>query len=164
MNPRKHISVLVCLVVLCVAAFVFAEDQETKINKKDLPAAVLHAFERDYPLAKIIGATREIEDSVEYYEIASKEDGTKRDVFYQANGGLVSVEELIRPRDLSTLVHDAVMHQYPKGKIKSAEKITRAGISSFEVVVRDGNRYYELALTADGRITETEEKTGKDED
>jgi hypothetical protein len=137
-------------------------DSETKINKKDLPAAVLHAFQREYPLAKITGAAREIEADVEYYEIESKEHGTKRDMLYRADGGLVSVEEVIRPHYLPAFVREAVMQQYPKGKIKSAEKITRAGLSSFEVVVRDGNRYYEVALTAYGRITETEEKTGKD--
>jgi hypothetical protein len=150
--------------ILLVSAFALAEDQETKINKKDLPAAVLNAFEREYPLAKITGAAREIEGDVEYYEIESKEHGTKRDVLYQADGGLVSVEETFRPRDLPIFVDDAIMHEYPKGKIKSAEKITRARVSSFEVVVQDGKRYFEVALTADGRITETEEKTGKDED
>jgi len=164
MNPRNHLSVLVWLVVLLVAAFAFAEDQETKIHKKDLPSAVLKSFEREFPMAKITGASHEIEDSVEYYEIESKEGGVKRDVLYKPNGDLVVVEEVIRPGHLPTVVKDGVMKAYPKGNIKSAEKITRAGSSSYEVVLKDGKRSYELAVAADGRITETEEKTGKGND
>jgi hypothetical protein len=163
MSPVHRLLASLCVVLLLLTGLALAKDQETKIHKKDLPAVVQKAFERDFPLAKITGAARENENNVEYYEITTTEHGTKRDVLYQADGGLVSVEEVIHLRDLPTVVRDGVMKAYPKGKIKSAEKITRASISSFEVVVKDGKRSYELAVAADGRITETEEKTGKED-
>ena len=47
---------------------------------------------------------------------------------------------------------------------QSAEKITRSGVSTFEVVMKEGKRRLELSLAPDGTITKTEEKTGKDND
>jgi hypothetical protein len=155
-------SLFAMLVV--IAGLALAEDQEMKINKRDLPAPVLTAFQRECPQAKIIGAARETENDSVYYEIESKQGGVRRDLRYQPDGTLNVVEERMRPRDLPSLIHDSVIKEYPKGKITSAEKITRRDVSSYEVVVKDHKKLLEIAVAADGTITKIEEKTDKDND
>lgn len=152
------------VLILLLSALALAEDQEVKINRKGLPAAVLSAFQQAYPDAKITAAALETENNQEYYEISCKERGVKRDVLYTADGRLVSVEERIKPGDLPSFVREAVAKRYAQGTITEAEQITQDNKTSYEVLLRQGDKYFELSLAADGSITGTEEKTGKDED
>ncbi len=162
-NISRLIIALVFL-ILVSAKFALAEDKETRIARKDLPAPVLAAFQRDYPQAKLVEATRETENDSVFYEIESKQAGVKRDLLYRPNGALVSVEEKMKPGDLPAFVRDSLKKEHPKGKIKSAEKITRGGVTSFEVVMKDGKRLLEIGLAPDGTVTKSEDVTGKDDD
>jgi uncharacterized membrane protein YkoI len=139
-----------------------SKDSEREIKKNDLPPAVLTAFTKSYPNAKIKEVGMEMEDSTTYYEIESKDGKTKRSLLFTADGTLKEIEEAMKTDDLPEAVKNAIQREYPKGKIKRAEKIIEEGVTSYELVVKSGKEKYEVALSAEGAITKTE-KTGKED-
>lgn len=152
------------LVLAFVFSFSSALAEEKKISRKDTPPAVLSAFKASYPNAKIMGASSEIEDSVTYYEITSKEGKVKRDVTYTVDGTLVVVETTISSKELPLPVSNAIIAVYPNGKIRKAETLVKGGVTSYEVLLKSEKKYYEVVLSSYGTITETEEKGEKLDD
>jgi hypothetical protein len=166
MNGSQWFSkvAVIAVVALVVLTSVYAaEDNERKLTKNDLPAAVLAAFEQSYPKASIESVSTETEDSTMYYEINSKDGKVKRDLLYAVDGTVKEVEESVKSRDLPGTVMQAVEKAFPKGKIKKAEKLIKGGVTSFELVVKSGKEEFELALSTDGTITKNEKQV-KSED
>jgi Putative beta-lactamase-inhibitor-like, PepSY-like len=139
-------------------------DSEKEIKKKDLPPAVLAAFEKSYPNAKIEEVGMETEDSTTYYEIESKDGKIRRSLLFAVDGTLKAIEEVMKTDNLPDAVKQAVKKEYPKGKIKRAEKIIEEGVTSYELVVKSGKEKYEVVLSAEGAITKTEKKGKEDKD
>lgn len=60
-----------------------------KMTKKDLPPAVLTAFEKAYPVAGISRISVVTQDSVKCYQIVSREGKTRRTLLYTEDGQVV---------------------------------------------------------------------------
>ena len=72
MKLKNNLLLIISLVfILLSTSSLFA--QEKKINKKELPQAVLNSFQKDYPNATIKAASIENENGKIYYEIESLE-------------------------------------------------------------------------------------------
>ncbi len=67
--------------------------QEKKIDKNDLPKAVLNAFQKRYPNAAIKGTSIEKENGKTYYEIESIDGTRRRDLLYTKSGKVAEIEE-----------------------------------------------------------------------
>jgi hypothetical protein len=134
--------------------------QDKKITQKDLPPAVLAAFEKAYPKAEIKGVSEEKgEDGKMEYEIESIEGKTGRDLAYLADGKAVEIEETCV---LPDAVRKAIDRKYPKGKIEKAEKITRGSKIEYEAVVEAEGKKSEVVLDPAGKILKAE-KMGEEE-
>ena len=109
-----------------------AEEQETKIAKKDVPAAVIAAFEKAYPKATMKGFSREMEKGKTVYEVESVEGKMTRDATYSADGKLQVVEESVEMKDVPAAVQQALEKKYPKAKVNRAEKVMEGSSVGYE--------------------------------
>jgi hypothetical protein len=141
---------LVVILAICVVSNVNAQDK--KITKKDVPAAVLKAFESAYPKAKVNNYATEVENGVTFYELETSEGKVKRDLLYKADGTLQELEEILTPAMVPDGIAKAVKAEFPKGKIVSGEKTTQGAIVMFDIVVVNGKEKVRVNLNADGKI------------
>src|SRR3990172_9405290 len=111
-----------------------AEDSQV-LDNKDVPSAILVAFDKAYPDAEIASVEMEDIDGTAYYEVEIKADKVDRDIVFLQDGTLFSVEEEITVKELPTAVVDALKKAHPKGEVDEAEKITRGSEIEYEVVV-----------------------------
>jgi hypothetical protein len=172
MAHRKFVEAAVLAVLIGLGMFTVAlatEGKDTatekKISKKDVPAAVLSAFQNSYPNAKINGVSLEKQDSITFYEIESKDGKVKRNLLYSAEGTVKEVEEIIKSAELPDAVKQTISKEYLKGKLKKeAEKITKDGVISYEVVVKNDEDKYEIVLSADGTIVKKDKIAVEEKD
>ena len=152
--------------VLCLLAFLLAAPllatsvhaQEHPIKRKDVPKAVLDAFQKSYPKAQIKGYAKEVEQETVLYEVESVEGKVHRDITYLADGTLHTIEETLPFSELPEPVQASVHKEYPKGKVSLCEKLIKGSTIQFELVVTTGKQKYELVLNPDGTVEKTEKK------
>ncbi len=156
-------------VILALGIFGFAlaaeskkeKGAEKKISRKDVPTAVMSAFQKAYPKAQIVGTNQETEDSTTYFEIESRDGKVKRDLLYKADGTVKEIEESITEADLPAAIKDAIAKEYPKGMIQKGEKTTRDNVVEYELIVNNGKDKMEVVLDETGKIVKTEKHEGK---
>ncbi len=150
-------SVSVFLLVCAVNMVAFAQ-AEKKIAKKDVPASIIAAFAQAYPKAIVKTYIKEQKDGKTVYELESKDGSLSRDVIYAADGTVLEVEEAMDVKALPEAVAKAVLAQYPKAALKTAEKITKGAIIEYEVGFKSGKSTMEMVLDANGTVVKPAKK------
>jgi uncharacterized membrane protein YkoI len=135
--------------------------QEKKITKKDVPAAVLSAFEKSYPHAMVKSFSKESENGKTYYEVESIEGKTPRDILYLSDGTATEVEEGVSTADLPASVKASVMKKHPEGKIIRAERTTRDSVVTYEMRVKSGKTTFEVVVDPSGKIVKEKNSAGR---
>ncbi len=156
---RCHIllSILACLLIASCLAL--AEDK--KISKKEVPVAVLTAFKKACPHAKILGLSKEVEEGKIFYEIESMDGTKRRDLLYTADGTVAEIEETVAASELPEAVKVAVQNEYPEGKIAKAEKLTRGSMEGYEIHIVSGKKKHELLIDPRGKILKWDKEKGE---
>jgi Putative beta-lactamase-inhibitor-like, PepSY-like len=131
---------------------VYASAQESKIQEKDVPKAVIAAFKSAYPNATVRGYAKEKENGKLLYEIESKDGATMRDLLYNPDGTLAETEETVAASDLPAAAQQALQAKYPKAVISKAEKTTQGDKVEYEVSARRGKQRISLTFDADGKL------------
>jgi hypothetical protein len=160
-----HRRFAVSLILVLGATILFAAGTvagEKKITKKDLPIAVLAAFEKAYPRAVIRGLSKEEENGKTSYEIESIDGKTHRDLLYSPDGTTAEIEETLASNDLPDAVKATLAKEFPGGKILKAEKLTRASVTEYEVVISSGKVKRELVLDPAGALVNQKVKNEKE--
>lgn len=158
-NVVRFTSVVFCAVLLYPAA---GSAGEKKITRKEVPAAILSAFEKAYPKAAIRGFSREEEEGKTLYEVESLEGKTTRDILYAADGKIAEIEEGIAVNDLPAAVRETVSKEYPKGKVVKAEKVTHESVVEYEVHVTVGKTRHSLVVDPAGKVVEKDDVKKED--
>jgi hypothetical protein len=140
-----------------------ATAQEKKITKKNVPAAVLSAFEKAYPKAKVKGYSTEKENGKITFEVESMQGKLILDVAYLPDGTATEIEEGVAAKDLPAPVLDAVKAKYAKGKIAKAEKKTVGNVVTYELSVTAGKTHAGLEIDPSGKIIKESKGTAKEE-
>jgi len=156
-------AVLAILVTLAGSLSVRAAEKNEKAEVK-APAAVVTAFQAAYPRAKILDVSIETVNGKDYYEIESQDGATRRDLLYTADGAVYQTEELMGVADLPLKVTESVLSKYPAAKMQKAEKITRAGVTEYEVLAEVGEDNLEILVSADGQIKSQANAGDQDEE
>lgn len=143
-------SILTALALGLVALLWAQEQHEQQISRKGVPAAVLAAFEKLYPNAKVKGYSKETDNGQLVYEVESQEGAVTRDVTYTADGTLVSIEETLETGALPPGVQAALDKNFPGGKIRKAEKITKSGVVTYEFKIKHNGRTTEVVFDPEG--------------
>ena len=145
-------NTIILALFLASAVGASAQDKERKLTTKELPVAVLSAFQKAYPTATIKGVAEEKKDGKTYFEIESRDGKTSRDLLYEADGTVSEMEEGIALSELPEAAKSAVMAKYPKGKLIKAEKVTKGFQVSYDVEVKTGKRKLEVDVDASGKF------------
>ena len=153
-GPQILIMVLI-FVTIFAASNLLA--QEKRIKEKDLPAAVTKAFHTEYPAAKIMGASTEVEKGVTYFEIESLDGKVRRDLLYTFEGKRNEIEETLAHDKIPDFVKTSIIKKYPKYEIKRAERVTSNNNKiTYEVLVEIGHKRAEVMINKDGKIIKAE--------
>jgi hypothetical protein len=147
---------MLLVAVICISAICFPQEQSLK--KKNVPKAILDAFQASYPKATLKGYSKEKDKETVVYEVESVEGKIHRDVSYTVDGAVISVEESLPYDKVPQPVRDALLKEYPKAKVSMCEKVTKGETIQYELLVRSGKQKYELVFNTDGTIVEKEKK------
>jgi len=149
----KNYLIVLFLAVLPALGF----SQEIKISSKALPVPVVKAYRSSYPGGKITGATKETVKGDVHYEIMSKDSTGKRATLtYSADGTLIETEEPITIDQLPSSVTTAITKQYPKGKVMGIEMAMKGPKMTYEVLIKDNKKKFEVIYGPDGSIINAE--------
>ena len=154
MRIRNMIPLAFILLLPGLAASPRASAQEKKISKKEVPAAVLEAFQKSYPRAVIKGTSTEVEKGKTYYEIESLDGAQARDILYLADGTVAEIEEVISPRALPGPVTTAISNEFGKPLISKAERVQKGAGLSYEVHVKLGSKTGSIVVNDSGKVLE----------
>ncbi len=140
------------LAILFLSFASISYSQETKITKKEVPAAVLNAFKAEYPKARITGVLKENDHGLIFYEIGSKDGKIKRNVVYNPAGVVMEIEQVIPASELTNAVKTAIVKDHPNAKIKAVEKSMQGAAIKYEVILQEKNKKFEVNYAPDGSI------------
>ncbi|SRR5579871_138675 len=138
----------VFLAVLLCAAFAVAA--ETKIEKKDLPAAVQKAADEQTKGAQIKGYSKEIEKGKTLYEVETSVNGHGRDLTFDATGKLVETEEEIAIDRVPAAAKAAIEKASTGGKLNKVEAVTHDNKTVYEASITKGGKKSEVLFNGDG--------------
>jgi uncharacterized membrane protein YkoI len=121
---------------------------ETKVQKKDLPAAVQKAMEKEVEGATVKGFAKEVEDGKTFYEVETVKAGHTRDILFDATGQVVEVEEQLALDAVPPAVKTALAAQ---GTIVTVEAVTKGQTVVYEGHLKKGGKSTEVKVTPDGK-------------
>ncbi len=141
------------------------EAKEAKMSQKDLPGAVLTAFQKAYPKAKINGVSTENDSTgkVTEFEIESAEGAAKRTIALAADGTILEVEEDITMKDLPQNAQEEIAKTYPKGEAKMIERVMKGDVITFEALIQSGETSAEMVFDKTGKVIKSEKKAEDEE-
>lgn len=157
MNTKRKITILL-IAGLAAAGMAAAQDQEKKIKRSDLPAAVEKTIAAESAGATIKGFSREKENGQIFYEVEMTVNGHTKDVLMDANGTVVEVEEKVAVDALSPEVKAGLLAKAGKGKITAVETIKKHGkLVAYEAKVNTNGKKSEVQVGPDGKPLDHEE-------
>lgn len=124
MNTKRKISILL-IGGLAAAGMAAAQDQEKRIKRSDLPAAVEKTVAAESSGATVKSFSQERENGQTFYEAEMAVNGHAKDVLIAADGAVVEVEEEVALDSLSTEVKAGLLAKAGKGKITAVETIKK---------------------------------------
>src|SRR5215475_9635896 len=106
-------KLLVFMIAMNMTAYAQAPAPKKAAPPK-APQAVMDAFKKQYPNATIKNVSSEKEGGRTVYEIESMDGPQRRDLLYEADGKVISTEELIPTAQVPKAVLDSLAAKYPK--------------------------------------------------
>jgi uncharacterized membrane protein YkoI len=145
--------VAVCAGVGAVGIRMTAQDNDVKeqtVTLDQLPPAVQSAVKEQSRGATVKGFAIETEDGKKLYEAELVVDGHAKDISFDAQGNVVSVEEETTLDKIPAAARAAFEKAAQKGKIVVVELVTEGGKTSYEAQISRGKKTSELAVDAAG--------------
>ena len=122
---------------------------ERKIAMKDLPPAVQQAI-RDQGGATVRGLAKEVDKGKTLYEAELTVNGHSKDIMFDEQGTMVSVEEESTLDQIPPAARTAIEKATGSGKVSAVEKLTEGGHVFYEAQVTKGGKTSEVKVDASG--------------
>ena len=135
-----------------VAGLVIAQDSEKKVKMSDLPAAVQQAVKEHSKDAKLRGLATEMDKGKKVYEAELTVAGHTKDITFDADGKVVSVEEETTLANIPAPARAAIESAAGKGKVLEVETVTEDGKTFYEAQIRTGGKKSEVKVDAAGAL------------
>src|ERR1700730_870939 len=146
---RTMMFTAIASTVVC-AALVAAS--EKKVAMKDLPAAVQQAIKEQSKGATLKGVTTEVENGKTLYEAELKVNGHSKDISFDAQGQIVSVEQETPIQQIPGPARDAIQKAAADGKVLEVEKVTEGGKTFYSAQIKTGAKKSEVKVDATGQV------------
>jgi hypothetical protein len=131
--------------------FSFAQAQERKIKREQLPPTVEKTVARESEGATIKGFSTEIEHGQKFYEASLIVNGHTKDILIDRDGNIVEVEEQVSMDSLPSAVQDALKHSAGRGTIVMIESLTKNGqLVAYEAQIKHGRKRSEIQVGPSG--------------
>ena len=136
---------------LLLAASLANAQEEKKIRRNQLPAAVEKTVAAESQGATIKGFSREVEKGKTYYEAEMSINGRGKDILMDTRGNIVEVEEQVDMATLPQAVQDALNKAAGTGTIEMVESLTKNGkLVAYEGHVKRGKKRSEIQVGPNG--------------
>src|SRR6266576_1784248 len=136
---------------LLLAASIANAQEEKKVRRNQLPAAVEKTVAAESQGATIKGFSREVEKGKTYYEAEMSINGHGKDILMDSRGNIVEVEEQVDMATLPASVQDALKQAAGTGTIEMVESLTKNGkLVAYEGHVKRGNKRSEIQVGPNG--------------
>ena len=142
---------MIVLAVALTVAMPQEPEQEQRVTRRDLPAAVARTVDAQARGATIRGYSREREHGQTFYEVALRVNGHSRDVLMDTTGTVVEVEEQVDIATLPAAVREGLIAAAGSGKLRSVESVTRGGQTAYEGHVNTNGKWSEITVGPDGK-------------
>lgn len=144
--------------VLSLEAALAAQENEKKIQRSDLPAAVEKTVAAQSQGATIKGFSQEQENGQTYYEAEMMVGGHTKDVLITKDGSVAEVEEQVEFDSLPAAVKEGLQNKAAHGKIVKVESLTKHDrIVAYEAKVQADGKKKEIQVGFDGKPLDHEE-------
>jgi hypothetical protein len=160
---RTTLWLMAGLVLAVAAPAVRAQEEKVPLDK--VPKAVADTVKKRFPRAEVLGSTKEPDDAGKtVYEVQIKDQGHNIDVTVTPEGTLVSIERTIEEKDLPKKAAATLQSRWPGAKYEIIEEVIhvkdgKETLDYYEVLMATADKKkMEACVTADGKITKTEEK------
>jgi len=163
----KLVHTVVGAVILSFAIPVFAQAQAAAQAKPaakvapaqkaadpvaPLPKAIADAFKKAYPAAVIKNAAPETEGGKTVWEVESTDKGLARDLMYNVDGTVISIEEEVAAASLPPAVAAAFKAKFPKASITKAEKLMEGKKLTYEMTITGAGDVKAAEFTPEGKF------------
>jgi uncharacterized Zn-binding protein involved in type VI secretion len=146
----KRFGMWACAALLFTASVANAQEEQ-KVRRNQLPAAVEKTVAAESQGATIKGFSREVEKGKTYYEAAMTVNGHAKDILMDKGGNIVEVEEEVSMDSLPAAVQDALKKAAGAGTIEVIESLTRNGkLVAYEGHVKTGKKRSEVQVGPNG--------------
>src|SRR3984893_16762011 len=135
-----------------LSAALAAQASEKKVAMKDLPAAVQQAIKEQSKGATLKGVVTEVENGKTLYEAELKVNGHSKDISFDAQGQIVSVEEETPIQQIPGPARDAIQKAAANGKVLEVEKVTEGGKTFYSAQIKTGAKKSEVKVDATGQV------------
>jgi uncharacterized membrane protein YkoI len=122
---------------------------ERKITMKDLPPAVQQAI-KEQKDATVRGLAKEVDKGRTLYEAELTVNGHSKDIMFDEQGRMVSVEEESTLAQIPPAARTAIEKAAGNGKVSAVEKLTEGGNVFYEAQVTKGGKTSEVKVDASG--------------
>ena len=147
----KRILGISAFAALLLSASMANAQEEKKVRRNQLPAAVEKTVAAESQGATIKGFSREVEKGKTYYEAEMSINGRGKDILMDTKGNIVEVEEQVDLATLPQAVQDALNKAAGTGTIEMVESLTKNGkLVAYEGHVKRGNKRSEIQVGPNG--------------
>jgi hypothetical protein len=125
--------------------------QDRKLNRSQLPLAVVATIDRETQGATIVGYGSEKENGRLSYEVETKVAGHTRDLAIAPDGSLMEVEEEVAMGSLDGSVQSALQARAEGARIFKVESLTKSGkLVAYEASTLKGKHKGEVQVGPNG--------------
>ena len=127
---------------------------ETKTTLEQMPAAVQAAVKAQGQGATLRGLAKEMKDGVAFYEASMTVDGRTKDILFDEQGKIVTMEEQKTLSEIPAGARDAIQKGIGAGKLTLVEKVTEGERTFYEGHITTKGQISEVKVDADGKPVE----------
>ena len=127
---------------------------ETLLRETQVPAAVLTAFCKQFPGARVLKYALEKKGTREFYELETDGKGAPQSLIYTPAGELAETEIPIPFAQLPAAVQEGVRRTLPTRNIDLVEMAQNKGKTFYEIHFKEDGRAWEAKFDSTGNLLE----------
>jgi uncharacterized membrane protein YkoI len=142
--------IIIAIAVVSNLFLVSAQAAEKKIALKDVPPAVQQAIKAQSGGATLRGVSQEVEKGKTLYEAEFKIEGHSKDITFDEQGAIISVEEEVPLNQIPATARTAIEKAAGAGKVLEVEMVTEGGKTFYEAQISRDGKKSEVKVDASG--------------
>lgn len=147
-------------VLAIVLMFVGVVGYGQSLHKKDVPAAVVQSFAKQFPQIKDADWSKENNQ----YEVNFEQNDNEMSATYDAQGNHLETETEMATTALPQPIQSTIASQFSDYKLKEAAKIVKDEGTTYEAELHKGEKTFDVIFSADGKVLKNANKNTEDKE